>query len=427
MALIIAIVILIMFSAYFSATETAFSTYNKIKMKNEAASGNKRAQLVLDLSEDYDRLISTILIGNNIVNIASTTLATMLFVNMLGNKTGPTASTVVMTIVVLIFGEISPKSITKDMPESFSKATAPFLRIVFMILKPVNFMFSLWKKLLTKIIKIKNPDIITEEEILTIVEEAKNDGTLNEHETNLIRNAIEFDDLEVSEICTPRTSIVALKDDATRREIVDTFYRCGFSRLPVYKKSIDNIIGFITQKDYYRYVANGSKELIDIVSPIPLVPPTINISRLMRGMQQNHSQIALVVDEYGGTYGIVTLEDILEELVGEIWDESDNEIPEIVRSSENEYTVLGTANLEDVFEFFGKTCDSDYVSLNGWMSEKLERIPCVNDTVDYEGLTFTVTKANTRRALEIKIRKPADESSGTENKEDTDNKKGENQ
>lgn len=404
--LIAAIIILIMFSAYFSATETAFSTYNKIKMKNEAMAGNKRAQLVLDLSEDYDRLLSTILIGNNIVNIASTTLATILFTQILGGTKGPTASTVVMTVVVLIFGEISPKSIAKDMPESFSKATAPFLKVIFVILKPLNYMFTLWKKLLTKIIKIKNPDIITEEEILTIVEEATHDGTLNEHESDLIRNAIEFDDLEVSEICTPRTNIVAIKLGASQEEITDIFYEHGYSRVPVYKKSIDNIIGFINQKDYYRYVAAGAKSLEDIIIPIPLVPPTINISRLMRSMQQSHSQIALVVDEYGGTFGIVTLEDILEELVGEIWDEYDDEIPEIVHSGENEYTVLGTANLEDIFDFFGKTCDSDYVSLNGWMSEKLEKIPCVNDTVEFEGLTFTVTKANSRRALEIKIVRP---------------------
>lgn len=405
--LIAAIIILIMFSAYFSATETAFSTYNKIKMKNEAMAGNRRAQLVLDLSEDYDRLLSTILIGNNIVNIASTTLAAILFTQILGGTKGPTASTVVMTVVVLIFGEISPKSIAKDMPESFSKATAPFLKIIFVILKPLNYMFTLWKKLLTKIIKIKNPDIITEEEILTIVEEATHDGTLNEHESDLIRNAIEFDDLEVSEICTPRTNIVAIKLGATPEEITDIFYEHGYSRVPVYKKSIDNIVGFINQKDYYRYVANGAKKLEEIIIPIPLVPPTINISRLMRSMQQSHSQIALVVDEYGGTFGIVTLEDILEELVGEIWDEYDDEIPEIVHSGENEYTVLGTANLNDVFDFFGKTCDSDYVSLNGWMSEQLEKIPCVNDRVEFEGLTFTVTKANSRRALEIKIVRPA--------------------
>ena len=403
--LIISIVILIMFSAYFSATETAFSTYNKIKMKNEAMAGNKKAQLVLDLSEDYDRLLSTILIGNNIVNIASTTLATILFTELLGGATGPTTSTVVMTVVVLIFGEISPKSIAKDMPESFSMATAPFLKLIFVILKPLNYMFTLWKKLLTKIIKIKNPDIITEEEVLTMVEEATNDGTFNEHESDLIRNAIEFDDLEASEICTPRTNIVAIKASASPEEIKNIFYQYGYSRLPVYQKSIDNILGFINQKDYYRYVDNGMKKLEDIIKPIPLVPPTINISKLMRSMQQSHSQIALVVDEYGGTYGIVTLEDIIEELVGEIWDEYDNEIPEIIHSSENEYIVLGTANLNDVFDYFGKTCDSDYVSLNGWLSEQLEKIPCVNDTVTYDGLVFTVTKANSRRALEVKIQK----------------------
>lgn len=401
--LIIAIVILVFFSGYFSATETAFSTYNKIKMKNEAAAGNKKAETVLKLTDDYDRLLSTILIGNNIVNIASTTLSAILFTSIFGGAKGPTLSTVVMTVIVLIFGEVTPKSIAKDMPEQFALSTVGFLRIIYIILKPVNYLFTLWKKLLRHIVKIKNPDIITEEEILTIVDEATHDGTLNEHESDLIKNAIEFDDLDASEICTPRTGIVAVKDTAEVDEITNTFNESGFTRLPVYKKSIDNIIGFINQKDYYRYVVNGDKKLRDIISPIPLIPPTTNISKLMRSMQQKHSQIALVVDEYGGTFGIITLEDILEELVGEIWDEHDNEIPEIVKNGEDEYTVLGTSNLTDVFDFFHKECQSDYVSINGWLSEKLERIPCAGDSVEYDGLLFTVTKANSRRAIEVKI------------------------
>ena len=412
--LIISIVILIIFSAFFSATETAFSTYNKIKMKNEASSGNKRAQTVLYLSEDYDRLLSTILIGNNIVNIASTTLSTILFTQLFGGAKGPTLSTVVMTVLVLIFGEISPKSIAKDMPESFAMAVAPFLKIIYIILKPLNSLFTLWKKLLTKIIKIKNPDIITEEEVLTIVEEATHDGTFNEHESDLIRNAIEFDDLEVSEICTPRTGIVAVKDTAEVDEVTSVFNECGFSRLPVYKKSIDNIIGFINQKDYYRYVVEGQQSMSDIIKPMPLIPPTADISKLMRNLQQQHTQIALIIDEYGGTFGIITLEDILEELVGEIWDEHDNEIPEIIRSNDDEYIVLGTANLNDVFEYFNKECDSDFVSLNGWLSEKLERIPCVNDTVTYDNLVFTVLKANMRRAIEVKIVKLSEAEEKTE-------------
>lgn len=412
--LIISIVILIIFSAFFSATETAFSTYNKIKMKNGASSGNKRAQTVLYLSEDYDRLLSTILIGNNIVNIASTTLSTILFTQLFGGAKGPTLSTVVMTVLVLIFGEISPKSIAKDMPESFAMAVAPFLKIIYIILKPLNSLFTLWKKLLTKIIKIKNPDIITEEEVLTIVEEATHDGTFNEHESDLIRNAIEFDDLEVSEICTPRTGIVAVKDTAEVDEVTSVFNECGFSRLPVYKKSIDNIIGFINQKDYYRYVVEGQQSMSDIIKPMPLIPPTTNISKLMRNLQQQHTQIALIIDEYGGTFGIITLEDILEELVGEIWDEHDNEIPEIIRSNDDEYIVLGTANLNDVFEYFNKECDSDFVSLNGWLSEKLERIPCVNDTVTYDNLVFTVLKANMRRAIEVKIVKLSEAEEKTE-------------
>ena len=247
--LLIAIVICILLSGYFSATETAFSTYNKIKMKNDANAGNSKAKLVLELSEDYDRLLSTILIGNNVVNIASATLATLFFTEIYGGAAGPTVSTVVMTVIVLIFGEVSPKSIAKDMPESFAKASAPFLKVIYVILKPFNYLFTLWKKLLSRLIKIKNSEGITEEEILTIVEEATQEGTLNEHESDLIRNAIEFDDLEVSEICTPRTRIIAVKDNSPIDEVTEVFNEYGYSRLPVYKKSIDNILGFINQKD----------------------------------------------------------------------------------------------------------------------------------------------------------------------------------
>ena len=402
-SLVIAIIICIVFSGYFSATETAFSTFNKIKMKNEANAGNKRAQLVMELSEDYDRLLSTILIGNNVVNIVAATLATMLFTELISGAAGPTVSTVVMTVIVLIFGEVSPKSIAKDIPETFAKGAAPLLRVIYISLKPLNYLFTLWKKLLNKILKINNTDSITEEEILTIVEEAQQEGTLNERETDLIKNALEFDDLEVSEICTPRTNIIAIKDTATNEEVKDVLNKCGFSRIPVYTKSLDNIMGFINQKDFYRYVIEGHKTLKEIIKPIPLVPPTTNISKLMRSMQEKHSQIVLIIDEYGGTYGIITLEDILEELVGEIWDEHDNEIPDMVKLGEGEYSVLGTANLNDIFEFFGKTCDSDFVSINGWLSEKLERIPRENDTVMYKNLVFTITKANHKRALEVKI------------------------
>ena len=304
---IIIIVFCIVMSAYFSATETAFSSLNRIRIKNMAEKGNKRAALVLRLSNNYDGLLSTILIGNNIVNITSASLATVVFVRYLGEEAGASISTVVTTIVVLIFGEISPKSIAKENAETFSMFSAPILNVFMKILTPVNFLFKQWKKLLSKIIKAEGEHSITEEELLTIVEEAEQEGGIDEQESSLIRSALEFSELEAADILTPRVDVVGISSDLSKEEIAKIFAQTGYSRLPVYEGSIDHIIGIIYQKDFHNYVYHTNKNISAIIRPVLFIAKSKNIGELLRELQRNKSHIAVVMDEFGGTVGIVTL------------------------------------------------------------------------------------------------------------------------
>jgi len=390
-------------SAYFSATETAFSSLNRIRVKNMAEKGNKKAQLVHGLSENFDNMLSTILIGNNVVNILSASLATVLFVNWLGNEAGPSVSTAVTTVVVLIFGEITPKSIAKESPEKFAMFSAPFLRMLMFVLTPFNFLFSMWKKMLSLVIKSDGDRSITEEELITIVEEAEQEGGLDEEESTLIRSAIEFSEVEVKEILTPRIQIEAVPEDATEEEIARVFTETGYSRLPVYKDSIDHITGVIYHKDFHNYVYNTDKDISSIIRPAIFVTPNKKIDELLKELQQQKSHIAFILDEYAGTTGLVTLEDIMEELVGEIWDEHDEIVQEIVQVSENEYHVLGSADIEEVFDQFDIDQEIDVMTASGWVMNALERIPDEGDSFVYNNLTVTVLKMDENRVEKISI------------------------
>lgn len=404
MSLIITLIILVALSAYFSATETAFSTLNRIRIKNLAAT-NKRAALTLSLYEDYDRILSTILIGNNIVNIASASIATIVFTKYFPVN-GVTISTVVMTVSVLIFGEISPKSIAKENAESFAMFSAPILKFFTVILAPFNFAFMVLKALLSKIFKSSGDKSITEEELITIIDEAETGGGIDKHESELIRSAIEFNDLDVVDIITPRVQVVAVGSDMTPEEILKVFDDNGFSRLPVYNDDIDNIVGVINEKDFHKSYGKIT-DIKSITKPILYTTPTTKISALLRQLQKQKSHIAIVIDEYGGTLGIVTLEDILEELVGEIWDEHDEVIEPIKKVGENTYRVLCTASLDDMFKFFrinrnGKDYASNTVS--GWVIEELGRLPAEGDSFAFDNLEITVAKTDLKRVEEIEVK-----------------------
>lgn len=398
---IIFIAVLIMMSAYFSASETAFFSMNKIRMKSMASNGNKRAKLVLKLAEDYDKLLSTLLIGNNIVNIGSSALATVMFVKWLGNS-GASASTAVMTVIVLIFGEITPKSMAKNSPESFAMFSAPILRVINIILSPLNFIFSGWQKLVHKLFKSQDDRGVTEEELLTMVEEAQNDGGIDSHESELIRNAIEFNDIEVVDIHTNRVDVVAIDIEDSNEKVAKVFRENGYTRLPVYKDSIDNIIGILNQKDFNNAVNDGLT-VEQVMSEPVFVIPSMKISQLLTLLQKEKSHMAVIIDEYGGTVGIVTLEDILEELVGEIWDEHDEVVESIVKLGENKYKVLCNSNLDNLFDMFGLKNDYDISTVGGWVVEKFERIPDEGDSFRYENLRVVVTKRDSRHVNEITV------------------------
>lgn len=400
--LILILIVLLFLSAYFSATETAFSSLNRIRLKNRAAAGNKRAKLAYALSEDYDELLSTILVGNNLVNIASTAMATVLFTRALGEGAGPTVSTIVMTVTVLIFGEVAPKSLAKEAPESFAMISAPVIRVLIVLLKPVNFLFTQLKKGLKKLFRISSSRSVTDSELLTIVEEAEQEGGIDQDESTMLRNVIEFDDIEAIDIMTPRVDVEAVSKDSSKEEVARLFRETGYSRLPVYEETIDSIVGVIHEKDFYTYVWNDEKNFLDILKSAEFIPPSMKISDLLKLLQQNKLHMAVIVDEFGGTEGIVTLEDVIEELVGEIWDEHDAVVQESFRKIDSgAYRVYCSTDLDDLFDFFHISCETEASTINGWLTENLDRIPVAGDSFEYEGLVFTVTKAENNRAEEI--------------------------
>lgn len=405
---IVIIIVLIILSAYFSATETAFTSINKIRLKNMAGDGDKKADRVLKLSEKYDKLLTTILIGNNIVNISMTSIATVLFVELLGSY-GATAATVVITVVVLIFGEITPKNIAKEMPESFAMASAPVLKKLMTLLTPVNFVFTKWKQLIAKIFKLDTDDAITEDEILTMVEEAESSGGIEERHSELIQNAIEFYELKAEDVMTPRPEMKAIDVECPKEELAEMFKDTGYSRMPVYEEDIDKIVGVINQKDFHNYISGTSKNIADYIMPVVFVSTAMKISDLLKKMQQLKTHMAIVIDEYGGTEGLVTMEDIIEELVGEIFDEHDVVISKDIMPLQNgSFRVKCSANISKVFDYFEIEEIPDVMTVNGWVVMELDKLPEKNDkfetVIEDKRLRVRVTKADDRKALEINLR-----------------------
>ena len=393
---IIAMLICIVLSAYFSATETAFSSLNKTRLKVMMEKGDKRAKLTFELAERYDKLISTILIGNNIVNIAASSIATLLFVAMMGNI-GATVSTIVVTVVVLIFGEITPKSIAKDAPETFAMFSAPLISMLMWLFTPINFIFSVWKKLVGKLFKSDADTKMSQEELLMLLEEVEQEGGLDESEGELLRNAVEFGDLQAQDILTHRVDLEAVSIHATKEQIAAAFTESRFSRLLVYEGSIDKIVGVIHHKNLYTGTGMTDAPVSAIMTPPTFVPPTEKVDDLLQTLRSSKSHIAVVIDEYGGTLGIVTMEDILEELVGEIWDEHD-EVEEPFRQlDERTHVVDCTVTLDDFCDRFDITTESDSISLGGWIMEQMECIPGEGASFEYENLTITVTKTDDHR------------------------------
>lgn len=403
--LLVALVILIAFSAFFSASETAFSSLNQIRLKSRAEEGDTSAARVLAMAEKYDKLLSSILIGNNIVNIAAASIGTVLFTKWLGEERGATASTIVLTIVVLIFGEVTPKTLAKEMPETIATAVSPVLSLLLALFTPLTWLFSQWKKLLGRFVHSSESDTITEGELITMVSEAESDGELTDRESQLIRSAIEFDDVEVEEILTPRVDVVAVEDNISLEQLAQTFAESGYSRLPVYHDTIDNIIGVVHEKDFYLARLKKTAALEDLIAPPLYTTGSTQISQLLRTLREQHHHMAVVVDEYGGTEGIITLEDILEELVGEIWDEHDEATEDFRQQSDGSWLVSGSASVDDLYETLGLPEDEDIDSntVNGLVQEKTCHLPKVGDHFTLGGYEGVVTRTARRRVTEVRL------------------------
>ncbi len=406
---IVFIIILVLLSAFFSATETAFSSVNKTKLKVKAQDGNKAAQNALNLSDNFDKLLSAILIGNNIVNITLTVLFDSIFNNVIPSNPALSGviSVAVSTVIVLTFGEITPKMIAKEKSERLCLVFGYPIRLVMIALTPLSAVFSGLKFLLKKLFKSSEEEKITEEELLSMVEEAQEDGALDEKESELISSAIEFNDAEVEDILVPRVNVISVPLDMPMDKVKALFLEHNFSRMPVYNGTIDQIIGMIHNIDFFAAMERGERSIKSAITPVAVATEHMKISTLLKSMQAQKVHMAIVVDEYGGTTGIVTLEDILEELVGEIWDEHDEIINYFSKIDDSTYMVDGRAELDKFFALFGLGDDEaekfESQTVSGWVIEQTGNIPKKFQSFDYENLTIVVNRLTQRRVLDVKV------------------------
>ena len=401
MGYVIPILILVAFSALFSSTETAFACVNKIRLKHMADSGDKRAEKALDIANRYEQALTAILVGNNVVNIAASSLATILFTAYFGSA-GAAISTVVMTILVLTFGEVLPKSYAKSHADKLALALGGILSRFTLLMTPFVLFFGLLSRAFTA--KEETPSV-TEDELKYIIDEIEEEGVLEEQESDLVISALQFDETSVSDILIPRVRMVALPSDATVEEAKQLFLNNHFSRFPVYEKDMDNIIGMITNKDFFRLMCGEFTELSEITQNVIYVPETKRISDILRDMQHAKTHLAIVVDQYGGTKGMVTLEDIIEQLVGEIYDESD----EVIHEFQNTYTILGSFSISDVCSALdeedapAKVPETDCTTIGGWVMELLGHIPDAGETVEHDNFHFTVLEVENQTIQSIRL------------------------
>lgn len=405
--LTIIIVVLILLSGFFSGTETAYSCANKIKLKSMVMLGKKNAKAVHKFAdENYDKLVTTILVGNNIVNLTASALGTILFANLLNDAAySATVSTAVLTVVVLLFGEITPKYLASVYPEKACFVFYPLMQLFYWILMPFSKIFNLYKSLLTKIFKLKKDETVTDEELMSLVDEAEESGTLKEDESELVRSALEFDDLKVEDILVPRVDVIAVDEDSTMDEVREKFEKSGYSRLPVYKETIDNVIGLIHERDFFSGYVRGEKQIGHLVQDIIFTSEYTRISALLRILQKRKVHMAAVSDEYGGLVGIVTLEDILEELVGEIWDEHDEEEVLYGKIDEGEYWADGKFALTEFLELYDlEEEDDNYESntIGGWATEQYGAIPPIGEVLRLKNVEIKIVKATKQKVLKIR-------------------------
>ena len=411
---VVLIAVLLVISAVCSATETAFSSCNRIRLKKLADSGSKSAQKAVKICDNFDKALTAILIGNNVVNIASSSLATVIFTEKFGSGSVGIA-TLVMTVLVLIFGEILPKSLAKENAESFSIFMAAPLSAFMFIITPLTVIFMGIKNGFTKLVGKKNAQpSVTEEELKYIIDEIEDEGVLEEQESDLVRSALDFDEITISKILVPRVNIVGVEINDNMDKIRDLFVTNRYSRLPVYENDIDHIVGVLHQSDFFEMYINGKTNIADAMNDPLYITENKHISEILRIMQREKVHMAVVVDQYGGTEGICTLEDIIEELVGEIYDESDEEDTSFINTAENSYDISADLSVSDFLEKLDlpeDTIDTERNSMGGWVMDLLDRIPEQYETLEFPPFKMKIIMADEQKIDRIKIRyeKPAEE------------------
>lgn len=399
---ILIIIFCLVASAFFSATETAYSTINKVKLKSQADNGDKKAYKILKCLEDYDKLITTILIGNNVVNILNASVATTLFISLFGEASGASLSTIFTTIFVLVFAEITPKSIAKEFAEPVAFACFSIIQITIFVLFPFTWVFKQLKRLVSLILKSEDK-VITEGELLVYVEESVSGGAITLEESNMIQSVLKLADMPVIDIMTPKLDIVGVDISTSVDDINKLFLETEYSRLPVYDGDLDHIVGILTQKDFLGGVLFGDKKLKEVIKPAKITFYSKKLKILLDELRDEQTHLALITNEHGSIIGMLTMEDILEEIVGDIWDEADDVLKDIKLDGDN-LIILGNTSITKVNEYLGIKLDSIGVStLSGYIISKLDKIPSIGDSIEYENKVFEVLSMNKNRVGSIKV------------------------
>ena len=406
MGLWLALILCILLSAFFSATETAYSACNRVKLKTVDGPRKEKAQITLALLEKYDSLITTVLIGNNLVNIVGTAIATLLFtVRILPGKEdlATTLASVMMTVLVLFLGEVGPKTLAKQQPERFAMAVSPAISFLMMILRPLDLLFSLWRKLLSRIVRPEPEENQIEDELMTMIDEAQTEGDIEEEEVELIRSAIVFNDQDAADIMTPRVDVTAIEDNATIEQAADLFRDTWFSRIPVYHEDLDHIVGILHEKDFYKMTHEGCTDITQIMKEPVFAPASLSIGNLLKQFRTSQTHLVILLDEFGGTEGIVTMEDVLEELVGEIYDEHDEVNEEIVEQEDGTLIIDGNMQLQELLDKLEAENEYDTDTVGGWAAEMLEKVPEVGDSFMLGRHRFTVTEMDGFRVTRMQV------------------------
>ncbi|MBE2923868.1 HlyC/CorC family transporter [Anoxybacillus flavithermus] len=408
LSLIFLLIVLILLSAFFSASETAFSSVNKIRLKNYVDEKRRGSKKALYIAENFDRALSTILVGNNIVNIAAASISTKVATDLFGGNTGLVISTVGMTILILIFGEVLPKSFAKEHAESFSLLVSDVLYMLIQLFTPITALLVMLKQLVSKLFGNQKTDVpsVTEEELKVMINLSEEEGVIDNKEKELVHRSLDFNDILVGEIFTPRIDIVAVEVNQPIEEIRDIFLQERYSRVPVYEGDIDNVIGILSESDFFSQLVQGKEVNVRQLLRTPLfVVESMRISTLLPELQKSKVHMAIVIDEFGGTSGLITLEDILEQIVGEIWDEHDEAVKTFQKINDYEYEFNAELPLDEFCDILGiDELESSSHTLGGWVFEMFERIPTVGESFEYESLTVTVRQVENRRIRKVLVR-----------------------